>query len=360
VSGAAPGTVGRLGTRAFAVFVLLMAALGILSAFAVPAIFSYLAIDPDAARSIRAGAAPLQRPELPSFGSWLAALVPTNPVRAAADGAMLPLVVFTLAFGLALGRVADDARTHVIGFFRAVSDAMTVLIRWILALAPIGIFVLALVLATRLGTQAIGAAAFYVVVMSTLLFASMLLLYLFVALFAPVSLARFARAVLPAQVVAVTTRSSMAPLPLLLTSAEQTLGLPRTLTSFALPLASSTFRYCQPLTWQCYAAFACALYGIDIGIAGIATLAVTSILMSFSVPGIPSGGLYVVAPFLAAVGLPVEVIGVLIALDLVPDVFKSLTNVTAHLAAVSLVARGESILPAGTRGGALDRPTGTT
>jgi proton glutamate symport protein len=359
VSGAAPATVGRLGTRAFVVFVLLMAALGVLAAVAVPAIFAHLTIDPGAAQSIRAGAAPMQRPELPSFASWLVAVVPTNPVKAAADGAMLPLVVFTLAFGLALGRVREDARVQVVGFFRGVSDAMTVLIRWMLALAPIGIFALALALAAKLGTEAIGAALFYVVVVSALLFASTLLLYLFVMLFAPVSVGRFARAVLPAQLVAVTTRSSMAPLPLLLTSAEQVLGLPRTLTSFALPLASSTFRYCQPLTWQCYAAFAGALYGIELGIAEIATLAVTSILMSFSVPGIPSGGLYVVAPFLAAVGLPVEVIGVLIALDLVPDVFKSLTNVTAHLAAVTLVARGE-IVKRETLVGALDQQSGTT
>jgi Na+/H+-dicarboxylate symporter len=220
---------------------------------------------------------------------------------------------------------------------------MTVLIRWILAFAPIGIFALALSLATTLGTQAIGAALFYVVAMSALLLASTVLLYVFVALFASAPVGRFARAVLPAQIVAVTTRSSMAPLPLLLTSAEQTLGLPRTVTSFTLPLASSTFRYCQPLTWQGYAALAGALYGITLGVPEIATLAVTSILMSFSVPGIPSGGLFVVAPFLAAVGIPVEAIGVLIALDLVPDVFKSLTNVTAHLAAVTLIARPDTV-----------------
>jgi Na+/H+-dicarboxylate symporter len=256
---------------------------------------------------------------------------------------MLPLIVFTLAFGLALGRVTEETRTPVIGFFRGVGDAMTVLIRWILALAPIGIFALALALAAKLGTEAIGAALFYVVAMSALLLASTVLLYLFIAVFAPTSLGRFARAALPAQIVAITTRSSMAPLPLLLTSAEQTLGLPRTVTSFTLPLASSTFRYCQPLTWQGYAAFGAALYGIHLGAPEVATLAVTSILMSFSVPGIPSGGLYVVAPFLAAVGIPIEVIGVLIALDLVPDVFKSLANVTAHLAAVTLVARGERV-----------------
>jgi Na+/H+-dicarboxylate symporter len=268
-------------------------------------------------------------------------------MKAAADGAMLPLVVFTLAFGLALGRLAMETRKPVIDFFRGVAEAMTVLIRWILAFAPIGIFALALALATKLGTEAIGAALFYVVTVSALLLASTVLLYLFIGVFAPATLGAFTRAALPAQIVAVTTRSSMAPLPLLLTSAEQTLGLPRTVTSFALPLASSTFRYCQPLTWQAYAAFGAALYGIQLGVPEIATLAVTSILMSFSVPGIPSGGLYVVAPFLAAVGIPVEVIGVLIALDLVPDVFKSLTNVTAHLAAVTLVARGEPIVVTG-------------
>jgi Na+/H+-dicarboxylate symporter len=341
VSDAAPSTVGRLGTRALVVFILLMAGLGILAALAVPQIFAHLRIDPLAARSIHAGAAVVERPELPSFASWLVGLVPTNPVKAAADGAMLPLVVFTLAFGLALGRLTVETRKPVLDFFRGVADAMTVLIGWILALAPIGIFVLALSLATKLGTEAIGAALFYVVTMSALLLASTVLLYLFIALFAPAMLGAFARAALPAQIVAVTTRSSMAPLPLLLTSAEQTLGLPRTVISFALPLASSTFRYCQPLTWQGYAAFGAALYGIQLGAPEIATLAVTSILMSFSVPGIPSGGLYVVAPFLAAVGIPVEVIGVLIALDLVPDVFKSLSNVTAHLAAVTLVGRGE-------------------
>jgi proton glutamate symport protein len=218
---------------------------------------------------------------------------------------------------------------------------MTVLIQWILVLSPIGIFALSLSLATKLGTDAIDAALFYVVVVSVLLLASILLLYIFIALFAPVPVSLFARAVLPAQIVAVTTRSSMAPLPLLITSAEQTLGLPRTVTSFSLPLASSIFRYCQPLTWQAYAALGAALYGVKLGIPDIATLGVTSILMSFSVPGIPSGALFIVAPFLAAVGIPVEVIGVLIALDFVPDLFKSLTNLTAHLAAVTLAARDE-------------------
>jgi Na+/H+-dicarboxylate symporter len=346
VSDASPRTVGRLGTRAFFAFLFLLVMLALFGALVVPPIFARLTIDPAVAQALRASAATTQRPELPSFVSWLVSLVPTNPMKAAADGAMLPLVVFTLALGLALGRLDAATRAPVVGFFRGVSEAMTVLVRWVLALAPIGVFALALSLATKLGTDIIGAVAFYIVAMCALLIVSALLLYAVVALFAPpsVSLRLFARAVLPAQVVAMTTRSSIAALPVQLTKAERVLGLPRTVTSFVLPLASSTFRYVQPLTWQAYALFGATLYGVHLGAPEIATIAVASVLLSFSVPGIPSGGLYVIAPFLAAVGIPAECVGVLIALDLVPDVFKSLTNATAHMTAAVLVTRGETAL----------------
>ena len=341
VSGTAPGTVGKLGGKAFLIFLLLLGAMAAITAFVAPVIFSRLVIDPAAAAAIRGGVAPVQRPELPSFTSWLVSLLPTNPIKAASDGAMLPLVVFTLAFGLALGRLAPDVRGPIVGFFRGVAEAMSLLVRWVLALAPIGVFALAFVLAAKLGSSVVGAVGFYVVVHSALLLVSVLLLYVAVALFTRTSVTRFARAALPAQVVAMTTRSSMAALPALLTSAEQTLGLPKTVTSFALPLATSTFRYNQAVTWVVVALFAAKLYGIELVSAQIMTIAVTSVLMSFSVPGIPSASLFVIAPFLASVGIPPEAIGVLIAVDLLPDVFKTLANVTGHLASVTLLARGE-------------------
>jgi Na+/H+-dicarboxylate symporter len=214
-------------------------------------------------------------------------------------------------------------------------------VRWILALAPIGVFALALGLATKLGSSVVGAVGFYVIVHSGLQLLGMLLLYLTVLLFASVPLARSAEAAFPAQLVAMTTRSSMAALPALVTSADQTLGLPRTVTSFALPLASSVFRFNQAVTWVVVALFSAKLYGVDLATTQIATIAVASVLMSFSVPGIPSGSLFVIAPFLAGVGIAPESIGVLIAIDILPDVFKTTANVTAHLAAVTLVARGE-------------------
>ncbi|MBA3559295.1 MAG: dicarboxylate/amino acid:cation symporter [Gemmatimonadaceae bacterium] len=342
VSSAGPRTVGRLGTRAFVVFLALLSAVAVISVLTAPPLFSMLAVDSAAAQSVRGGAEAIQRPELPSFAAWLVALVPVNPIKAAADGAILPLIVFTLAFSLALGRVAENVREPLVGFFGAVSQAMTTLVGWILTLAPIGVFALALPLATKLGAGIFGAVGFYLAAHSGILLLSTLFLYPCAVLLGRVSPGRFARAILPAQIVAVSTRSSMATLPTMLLAAQRGLALPQSVTSFALPLAVSTLRLNQPVSWVVAPLFLGKLYGIELDMTQIITLAVTALLVSFSVPGIPSAGLFMAAPFFATVGLPPEGIGVLIALDHVPDVFKTLVNVTGHLASVTILARGET------------------
>ena len=329
--------VGRLGTRSFAVFLALLLMLAIFATVTAPLLFQYLTVDAGAAESIRSGADTLVRPPLPSFASWLVSAVPANPIGAAVDGAMLPLVVFALLFGLALGRLPAARREPAYAVFRSIADAMLVLVSWILVVAPIGIFALALPLAARLGTGVVGAVGFYLAAHSGLLLAATLVLYVIIAVLSRAPVGRFARAALAPQLVAVTTRSSLAALPANVVAAERGLGLPSALTSFALPLAVSVFRLNQPISWLAMALFASKLYGVELGLASIVTLAVTSVLMSFSVPGIPSGSLFIVAPFFAAHGIPPESIGVLIALDLVPDVFKTLCNVTGHLTAVTLL-----------------------
>ena len=345
VAGTAPRTVGRLGTRAFVVFFVLLSICAAMTALLAPLLFEGLRIDPVAAQAIRAGVAPVQRPELPSFTTWVVSLVPSNPIKAATDGAMLPLVVFSLAFGLALGRLDVEVRSPLVAFFRGLSEASTILVRAVLRLAPIGVFALALALATRLGTSVVGAVGYYVLVHVSLLLLAVILLYVVVVVVARTSLLKFARAALPAQIVAVTTRSSLAALPAMLTSAEVTLGLPRAVTSFALPLATSVFRFNSAVSWVVVAIFAARLYGIELLPGQIVSIAASSVLMSFSVPGIPSASLFVIAPFLAAAGIPPEAIGVLIAIDLLPDVFKTFANVTGHLASVTILGRLEPDVP---------------
>ena len=343
VSNTGARAMGRLGTRSFAVFFALLTVTAALTALTAPIVFGWLTIDANVAVSVRGSVdASTVLPTMPSFASWLIGIIPANPIKAAVDGAMLSLVIATLAFGLALGRVEATRRDAVVGFFRGAAEAMTVIVGWILLAAPFGVFSLAFTVAARLGTAFVGAIGFYIVAYSAMLIVATLIVYLAVALFARVPLAQFVRAALPAQIVAVTTRSSMAALPVMVTSAEDTLKLPRTTTSFALPLAVSTFRLNQAVSWVVMALFAAKLYGVDLGTTAVVTLAVTSVLMSFSVPGIPSASLFVVAPFFASVGIPPEAIGVLIALDLIPDVFKTLLNVTGQLGAVTLVG-GEAV-----------------
>ncbi|MEO5567066.1 MAG: cation:dicarboxylase symporter family transporter [Gemmatimonadaceae bacterium] len=338
ISGAGPGMARTLGLRAMLVFMGLLVMAAIITGFGAPMLFEYLTIDPEASRLIRASAAPVNAPEMPTLTAWVVSLIPSNPIKAAADGAMLPLVVFTLAFGLALGALDQAARQPAVDLFAGVAAASTVLVKWILAIAPIGVFALALALATRVGTGIFGAVGFYLVAHSMFCVIVTLALYVVIVVSGRASLTRFARAALPGQVVAASTRTSMAALPANLASADEILRLPRAVSAFSLPLAVSLLRLNQPVSWLVMALFAAKLYGVTLSGATILTIVTTSVLMSFSVPGIPSASLFVVAPFFVAAGIPAESIGVLIALDLIPDFFKTPLNVTGHLAAVTLVS----------------------
>jgi Na+/H+-dicarboxylate symporter len=336
------GAVGRLGGKAVAIFTLLLSGVAVIGFVAGPPLFKFLHIDPAAAAALRATVpASASKVELPTFASWVVSLVPANPIKAAADGAMLPLIIFAVAFAAALARTPAELRVGGATFFRGIADAMLVLVKWVLAVAPIGVFVLAVTLAAKIGVGVAGAVGFYLVVHCAVLLVAVALLYVVVLVAGRVPIARFAKAALPAQLVAISTRSSVAALPANIDGAERILHLPARVTSFALPFGVSIFRLNQGISWVIPALFIGALYDIQLTIGQLAMLAAASVPMSFSVPGIPSGGLFVITPFFVTVGLPVEGIGILIALDVIPDLFKTLLNVTGHLTATVLLSRNE-------------------
>jgi Na+/H+-dicarboxylate symporter len=339
------GVIGRLGARALVVFVVLLAGTALVAAVLAPAIFRELTIDPQASAALRASAASSAEAmaqgvrSLPTFGQWVVSLVPANPVRAAADGAMLPLIVFSLVFALAVGRLPPETRQMLVGGFQAIADTMMMLVRGVIALAPIGVFALIVPLAARLGVAAAGAVAYYVVAISLAFLLIVALLYPVALVGGGVSMRRFARAALPAQVVALTSSSSIASLPALIDGAERGLGISRTISGFVLPLAVATFKIATPVGWSVAPLFLARLYGVELGASEIATLLFTSILTSFSTPGVPQGGYLLLAPVLVSVGLPAEGVGILIAVDAIPDRFATLLNVTGDFTAVTIVAR---------------------
>jgi proton glutamate symport protein len=341
--------VGRIGARTLLVFVTLLLASAAIACVLVTPIFSLLHIDQATSASLRAAASSSGAPaaeaagHLPSFGQWLTELVPINPVKAAADGTMLPLVIFSIMFAIALIRTPPESRAPLVHFFKGVSGAMLILVRWIIALAPIGVFVLALGLASRLGATAAGAVGFYVLACCALALLELLLLYPVAVFFGKVPLAKFARAISPAQAVALSTRSSLASLPALIDGAERGLGLPRSISGFVLPLGVATFKISTPLSYVVSAVFIAHLYGIELASVQILTVAALGVLLSFSAPGIPSGGLILLTPVFAMIGLPAESIGILIALDVFPDVMRGITNVTADITVATILARKEPL-----------------
>ncbi|HEX7485372.1 MAG TPA: dicarboxylate/amino acid:cation symporter [Vicinamibacterales bacterium] len=335
-------SLGWLGARTVTWFLLLLAGAAIFAALAGPPLLSGLAIPAEASAALRAqglSSSPTTLPELPTLRGFIVGLVPTNPIHAAADGAMLPLIVFTLLFALATTRLPADGRALITGFFRAISQAMLLIVQWILRLTPIGVFALALGMGKDLGLAAAGAVGYYVLVLSAMLMALTLGVYPVVALVTRRSPWRFARAAAPAQAVAAGTRSSLASLPAMIESARASFGDRPGVSGFVLPLAVSTFKLNTPISDLVGPLFLAQLYGIHLAPSQIAVMTLVTIAMSFSNPGIPSGGLFVVtAPVMMSAGLPLDGIGLLIAADSIPDVFATVANVTGDMGVAAMVA----------------------
>jgi Na+/H+-dicarboxylate symporter len=342
--------VGRIGWRAIIVFVAAVSLAAIFAAVVGQPMLAGLDIDPATATALResgvaataqSGAASAA---LPTFSQWLIDLVPTNPVRAMADGAMLPIIVFSVAFGVALLALPPANRAPVTNLLQSVFDATLKLVGWILELAPIGVFALALPLAVTMGVAAAEALVFYIVLVSvTLVLFAILVLYPAALLLGRVPLGRFARSVAPAQAVAVSARSSLAALPAMIEGSRRWLTLPGAVTTFFLPLAASVFRAGTGVGATIGVLFLARLYDVPLSAPQLATIVAVVVLISFSVPGIPGGTIIVMIPVLQAAGIPISGIGLLLGIDTIPDMVRTATNVTGHMAAATIVGRGEPL-----------------
>jgi Na+/H+-dicarboxylate symporter len=335
--------VGRLGGRTVLIFVLMLAGAAVI---VIPLAVALFALLPDGARpALPPGAAEaaqlLAGDQAPTLSGWLTSLIPTNPIAAAANGAMMPLVVFSILFALAVVRIKSDSRVALVGFFGAVADAMLILVRWVILLAPLGIFGLVFPLAAHAGAALVGAIGFYIVAYSAGCIAMILVCYPIAAWLGGVPMRRFAKAVLPAQLIAFSSSSSIATLPAMVESAEKGMELPERVTGFVLPLAASTFKFAGPLSWTVGALFVGWFYNVPLHLPQLATIAFAAVFLSFGVPGVPRGAFIMLAPLFLAIGLPVEGIGLLIAVDAIPDTFATVLNVMGDLTAVVIVSRRE-------------------
>lgn len=332
-------TLGRVGGRAIAVFLVLLIAGAVITCLIMPVIVGWLP-DGGASAMAQASGAVAESVTPPTLAQWLVGVVPANPIRAAADGAILPLIVFTVAFALATTRLAADRRTLVLNFFDAIRSTMLTILGWVTALAPLGVFALGLVLAAKAGPTAVGALGAYVLMAVGLGLIATLALYPVALVFGRVPVRRFARAVGPAQAVGFTSHSSLAALPTLIEGAERELHYPPEITGFCLPFAAATFKYSAPIASLSAAFFVSHLYGVPIAAGSLPVVAAVAVMTSFSVPGVGGGAVLAsIGPVLLAAGMPSQALGVLFALDPIPNSARTVTNVTGYLAASAVVAR---------------------
>lgn len=347
-----PKSVGRIGARSLLIFLVVLglaSGMGVLLGSPLLAAFP---LDPAAVEALRASAASASETAtagastLPTLGKWIVDLVPVNPIKAAADGAMLPLILFSVVFAAALARVSVERKVAVSHVFAGIQDASLILVRAILVFAPVGVFALAVPLAAKMGLAAAGALASYIVIVSgiCLLFMA-LVLYPAAMVLGKISLREFTAGALPAQSIAFSSRSSLAALPAMLGSVKETLKLPPVIGAFFIPLAASMFRAGAGIGQTVGVLFLAKLYGVDLDTAQLLTIAVTSVITSFSVPGVPGGSILIMIPVLMAAGIPIEGIGILLGVDTIPDMFRTTTNVTGHMSAAVILARGEHAEP---------------
>lgn len=335
------GGLGRTGVRALLISIALLATAAIGSVLIAGPILARIPIDQAAALALRGPMTAASQAPVPSgtptVAQWFVDLVPQNIVKAAADGAMLPVIVFAVLLGLALTRVSAGKRESALRVVDGFADAMQRLVVWILELAPIGVFALAVPLASRLGLSAAGAVIAYVaLVVALTVVAVAVLLYPIGILAGPMSTSAFVSYCAPSQAIAFASRSSLAALPAMVDSAERA-GLPPGASRVVLPLAVSVFHFGAAVAQTVGVVFLARLFGVTLTPPQLASVVVAVVLASFAVPGIPGGSIIAMVPVLAAVNLPIDGVGILLAVDTIPDMFRTTANLTGAMTLTAIL-----------------------
>ena len=277
---------------------------------------------------------------VPPFGDFIRAIVPTNPIAAASNDAILPLLIFTLVFAFALTRLPPEPRKQLTGFFSATADAMVIVIDWVIRLAPIGVFALALVVGARSGAAAFGALLHYIATVSAVGIVISLLAYPLALFGARWSIRAYGSAIAPVQALAISTQSSLACLPLMLRKSED-LGVPESSAGVTLPMAVALLRATGPAMNLAVALYVANWFGVELGPAQYGVAIFAAVLTSMGAVSLPGTVSFITscAPICIAIGAPVEPLALLIAVETLPDIFRTVGNVMHDVAVTGTVSR---------------------
>lgn len=330
---------GAMARRTLGLFALVLTAGALFTALVLPELLALFPV-PGEALGAAAHEPAAAAGQVPGVGDFLVSLVSSNVFEAAARDAMLPVIVFVALFALASTRLAEVQRAPLSTFFAALAAAMMVVIGWVLMLAPIGVFALGFGVTVQNGSGVIAALGHYIVLVSAMGAAVLLAAYGLARFGARRGLGEFARAMLPVQAVAFSTQSSLASLPAMLAACRK-LGVAQASADFVLPLAVALFRATSPAMNVAVVIYAAHLTGTPLTPLAIAAglgVALLTTIGSVSLPGtisfVASTG-----PIALAMGVPLEPLALLVAVEMLPDIMRTVGNVTMDVAVTATVDR---------------------
>src|SRR5437899_7578396 len=340
--------VGRLGVRTLG-FLWGTTLAAIVVGFVVAALLLPLApITPDQQAALRqtaaadSGAVGHAAEQITTGARFIVELIPSNPVRAAVDGNLLPLIVFITIFAAAAAALPDEKRHALTDLADVATQALIRIVRWVLLLAPLGIFAIVAGAVAQFGVQLIQVMALFIATVIAGLAVLITVVYLpVVAVVARVDAWRYLRAIRASLLMAFSTTSSLATLPVMLDAAERDLGISRPVASFVLPLGASIGRGGSALFQAVAVLFVARLYGVSLGVGSTFAAGAAVFLASLTVASVPSASIVSLVPAFAATGLPLAGLQLLLGLDRVPDMFRTMTNVFGTLTAATVVGAVE-------------------
>jgi Na+/H+-dicarboxylate symporter len=338
-------TSGRLTLRAIGLFALLLPISALLALGWVSGVLTLWPVDPAAAARLAAGAQAASTPAAPlDFATWLKGLAPANPLKAASEDQILPLVVFALFTGFALTRLPQARGKVLAEAIAALGEAMIVIVRWVLRAAPIGVFCLGLGVGLRAGAGAAGLIGQYVVVAASTGALITLVGYVLAVTVGRVPLGRWLTASSPVMATAFATQSSLACLPAMIERTRDELGVPARVANLVLPLAVAVFRMTSPAVNLAVCLFVATVYGVHLTPAQYATGGLVALAMGVGTVGLPGQISFImsVAPICVAMGLPIDLLPILLAVEVAPDIFRTLGNVANDMAVTAILARGDT------------------
>ena len=334
---------GRIAARTVGWAVAICTTSAIFGAVAIELLTSLFPLDRGIAASLQAALAGVEDKAsgpLPGVLEFFKGVIPGNVVAAASNGDILPLVIFSLLFALALGKIAQAKRRTLVGFFEAVGDALLVIIGWVLALAPIGVFALALSVGATAGSSAFAGLGHYILLLSAIGVGVTVAAYPLALAAGRVRLGAFSRALISPQAVAISTRSSLASLPAMLDSVR-TLGVREKVADVSLPIAVALFRATGPAMNVAVAFYVAHWLGLEPSLGQMIAATAVGAVMSYGAVSLPGEVSFIssIAPIAMALGVPIAPLALLVAVEMVPDIFRTVGNVTMDVTLATIVDR---------------------